>query len=316
MRTQLSRAPEAGAQDVARVKPKWLGTDDRYARLRRIEKLNPETDFREITELFYGDFRSVMITQSFSGFMLTFAAPRMSRILSSTGELEHRVAKRVVDTALLARSVVEHGTGAGAGREAAWRVSAMHRHYDIHKDDFVVVGCDAALVSLRSAQRYGWRPVTEPEYEAVRLFHNRQARAFGSRQSLPPSIALMEQYYAHYLDTELRFEPQNLRLAQVLLNHFRALVPKAVRPIISILLLGVLDPRITRACGLRVPSKAAVWAAHAAMRLLGRQDPVPDGGPDMMAPMVRAVYPDGWKMQELGTHTGAHVPSTPEQSSH
>jgi hypothetical protein len=299
---------------MARLKPRWLGTPDRYARLRRIESLDPREDYLEITQLFYGDFRSVMLGQTFAGFMLTFAAPRMSRILGTTGELEHRIGKRVVDTALLARAVVEHGPGAGRGRDASWRVSAMHCQYDIHEDDFVMVGCDAALLSLQMADKFGWRPVTEPEREALRLFHSRQARAFGSRKPLPDSLSAMQQLWSNYLDTELRFEPQNLRLARALIAHFSALAPKPLRRVLPMLLLGTLDPRVTRACGLRVPSAPMVWAAHHFMRWQGRRDPVPDGAPDSMEPMVRAVYPNGWTLDSLGTHVHASPSPSVDQN--
>ena len=65
----------------------WLGKPDRHARLRRIEALDLNDNYREITMLFYGDFQSVMLLKSFNGFMFTFGAPRMSRILSSTARL-------------------------------------------------------------------------------------------------------------------------------------------------------------------------------------------------------------------------------------
>jgi ER-bound oxygenase mpaB/B'/Rubber oxygenase, catalytic domain len=300
---------------VTRARQLWLGTTDRFARLRRIESLDLETKYREITGLFYADFRSVMLSQSFSGFMLTFAAPRMSRILGSTGELQQRIAKRVVDTALIARAVLEHGLGVGAGKEAARRVHAMHSQYDIHEDDFVVVGCDAALVSLELADKFGWRPVSDKEREALRLYYNRQARAFGSRKPLPPTIPLMRQCWSSYVDNELRFEPQNLELATVLIGYFSTLLPFPWGPLLPKLLLGILDPRITRACGIQVPSKPVRWIAHALMRRLGRRDPVPDDAPDGMEAMVRAVYPNGWQVDDLGTHIQARqaVPQTEAQ---
>ena len=99
----------------------WLGTPDKFARLRRIESLDPEVNFREIVGLFYQDFRSVMLLQGFYGFMMTYASPRISRVLAQTGELEKRVAKRIVDTILLSRLVMEHGFEPGPGRDAAHR---------------------------------------------------------------------------------------------------------------------------------------------------------------------------------------------------
>jgi ER-bound oxygenase mpaB/B'/Rubber oxygenase, catalytic domain len=285
----------------------WLGTADPYARLRRIESLDLKDNYREITTLFYGDFRSVMLLKSFNGFMFTFSSPRMSKILYSTGEIERRIAKRVVDTTLLASTVMLQGFGPGPGAVAAKRVHAMHSHYDIHEDDFVATACEEALASLELADKFGWRPVSEKEREALRIFYSRQARVFGSPKPLPDSIALMEQFYSNYLDTQLRFTPENLKLAQSLLNWFCGMVPRPLRKVYPTFLLAHLDPRIANACGVPIPSKAASWAAHSALRLIGRKDPVPDNAPNRLDALVKSVYPNGWQLDQLGTHV-QHAP--------
>jgi hypothetical protein len=289
----------------------WLGTPDRYARLRRIEALDVKDCYREITMLFYGDFRSVMLPKSFNGFMFTFSSPRMSRILNSSGEIEQRIAKRVVDTTLLASAVMVQGFGTAAGGEAARRVHAMHSHYDIHEDDFVATACEEALVSLNLAEKFGWRPVTDKEREALRIFYSRQARVFGSPKPLPASVTQMKQFFSNYLDTQLRFEPQNLSLANVLINWFCSLVPGPLRRMYPTFLLAHLDPRIVRACGLRAPSRISSWAAHAVMKMVGERDPVPDDAPNRLDALVKSVYPNGWQMNKLGTHVenGSRTPS-------
>lgn len=284
------------------AEPTWLGTSDKYARLRKIETLSLETDYREITGLFYSDFRSVMAGQSLRGFMLTFAAPRMSRILAATGEIEHRMGKRFIDTVLLAQAVMVHGLGPGPGRDAARRVNAMHKNYDIHEEDFVMVGADEALMSLELAENFGWRPVTDKEREAVRIFYDHQARAYGSRRSLPPTVAETRAFWEDYMDRELGFEPQNRRLAESLLVFFEERAPRLLRPLVRKLLLGSLDPRLLRACGLPVPGKLWTKLARVYSRRQGRRDPVADNPPDTLGPMIAAVYPDGWTIDTVGTH--------------
>src|SRR5687768_7474632 len=118
-----------------------------------------------------------MILQAVTGNLMTFAVPRMSRILSATKQFEDHTAKRVVDTTLLVQSVLDHGLDPGEGRDAARRVNAMHREYDIHQDDFVAVGCDNPVSSLEIADRFGWRPVTDAEREALRRHYSAVARA-------------------------------------------------------------------------------------------------------------------------------------------
>lgn len=288
------------------VDKRWLGTEDRTARLRRIENLDPERDYREITQLFYADFGTVMILQAVSGFLMTFAAPRMSRILGATGQLEHHVAKRFVDTALLFRYPLEHGLGPGPGRDAARRVNAMHRRYDIHPDDFVMVGCDVPLTALDFAGRFGWRPVTGIERAALTRYYGEIGRAFGSHRPLPTSVDEMSRYWNRYLDEQLAFEPQNRRLADAVLDHVASMMPVAVRPFLKPLLVAQVDPRIVRACGLRVPSALTKRLSGAAFGRLGRTDPVPDGTPDGLAALASGVYPDGFDLDALGTVSVLH----------
>lgn len=285
---------------MSNTKRLWLGTDNPHARLRKIETLDLETQHREITQLFYADFQSVMLTKGFNGFMFNNAATRISRVLGSTGELEHRIAKRVVDTTLLATAVMQHGFKEGQGRDAARRVNAMHSRYDIHPDDFLAVAAEETLGSLELAERYGWRPVTDKEQEALRLYYNHQARAFGSTKELPPTIAEVKLFFSHYLDTSLSFEPQNKKLAQVLIKWYGERVPGPFRGLFRTLLVADLDPRIIRACGLRQPPSIMTQLARLLLRRTGRKDPVPDGVPTGLEELVRSVYPNGWTFDDLG----------------
>jgi hypothetical protein len=282
----------------------WLDTADRFARLRRIESLGLKENYREIAMLFYTDFQPVMMPKSFNGLMFTYAAPRISRVLATTGESEHRIAKRVVDTALLAQTVMQHGFASSSGAKAVRRVNEMHSRYEINEDDFIAVGCESIVDTLTLADRFGWRPVTEKEREAIRIYFNSQARAFGSRKPLPASLPLVEHFYSGYLDTELRYESQNRRLAKILLNWFCGLAPALVRPLLPAMMLSNLDPRIVKACGMKMPSKLTVRVAHRIMKQLGRRDPLPDNAPNGLAGLVRSVYPDGWDLDTLGTHLG------------
>lgn len=280
----------------------WLGTSDPHVRLRRIERLDVATDYREITQLFYGDFQSAMFMKGVHGFMFTFAAPRISKVLGQTGEIEKRIAKRVVDTSLLASAVMQHGFRQPEGRDAARRVNAMHSRYAIDPADFVAVGSEEALGSLDLAIRFGWRTVTDKEQEAVRTYYDHQARAFGSTRPLPGSVAEMRAGFDHYLDTELAYEPQNERLARALLDWYGTLVPAPFAPLFRMLLVADLDPRVARACGLRQPPAPARHVMNALLRRMARKDPVPDGVPSKLQKMARDVYPDGWTYADLGTH--------------
>lgn len=278
---------------------------DRFARLQKIEGLDVETHYREITLLFYADFQSVMMTKGFNGFLFTYASPRISAVLEATGEVERRLLKRILDTSLLASAVMEHGLRSEQGRAAARRVNAMHSRYSINPEDFVAVGAEEALGSIDLAERYGWRPVSNKEREALRLFYGRQAAAFGSTRPFPATLEALKAFFDNYNDRELRFENRNKKLAEILVGFYGSLVPKPLRPVFTRILLADVDPRMLAACGLRRPPPPLRWAARAFLKANGRKDPLPDGAPNPLEAMARQVYPDGWTIEKLGTHTGS-----------
>ena len=283
----------------------WLGTDDPHARLRRIETLDPQRDYHAITRLFFEDFANIMLLPGFTGFMMNFAAPRVSRILAATGEIEHRVAKRFLDTALLARTVSDHGLGApGPGRDAARRVNAMHRRYDIHEDDFVIVACDQLVMNLKIVDEFGWRPVTAAERASLLLHYAHETRYFGGRKPIPSTLDEAFAFWDHYLNTQLAYEPQNERMADTMLRFIKTLFPSPLRPLVAPMLLAQVDPRILRATGKKMPGapgrKLSAWS----IRLLSKQDPMPDNAPDGLRKLIDKIYPDGYTIDTLGTHTG------------
>lgn len=282
-------------------KPKtWLGEGDRHARQRRIETLDLQKDWLEIGGLTSADFLSIIFPVPFAGFMTTFAAPRMSRILYSTGELTNRVAKRAVDTILFSSTLHTHGFGTPEGRKAAQKVNGLHAQYDIHPDDFVLVGCDPLIFTLDLFDRYGWRELSAKEREAQRLYYDRQARAFGSRKPLPKTEVEMREFVDNYFETQLFFEPQNKEMAEITLDWYTGLAPRPLRGLMRKILLSTLDPRIVKACGLEVPNKLDRTISHIVMKVLASKDPLPDGRPDMLSELVAQVYPEGYRIEDLG----------------
>lgn len=282
-----------------------VGRADRDARLRRIEVLDPAGDHAEIVQLFYRDFGAIMVLQAVTGNLMTFAVPRMSRILSATGQFEHHTAKRFVDTALLTNAVLDHGLEPGPGREAARRVNAMHREYDIHPEDFVAVGCDIPVMSVEIAERFGWRTVTDIEREALRIHYSRESRAFGSHRELPATLDGMRAFWNTYLDEQTAFEPQNRVLARAFLRYLATLLPAPLRPLLGPVLLPQVDPRVLRACGLRVPSAAHRRISDVVLRAVGRTGPMPDpdpAKPNVFDKQIAAIYPHGWSVNSVGTH--------------
>lgn len=292
-------------------KKTYLGSKDRYARLRKIETLNPETDYREITKLFYEDFHTVALLPGFTGFLMNNAAPRISRILAATGELEHRVAKRFLDTSIFAATILENGLDKGLGRDAARRVNSMHRRYDIHEDDFVIVACDQIVMGIAHIEKFGWRPLSDVEREGLRVFYTQEARVFGGRKRLPATLPEVRAFWERYMDEELGFEPQNQRMTDVMVDFVKTLFPWPMSVVIAPALLAQVDPRILCACGRKAPGPLARWFASIVLRQLGRLGPRADNAPDRRHALIKKVYPNGYTIDSIGTHAGPHGAPAP-----
>jgi hypothetical protein len=276
-----------------------LSTQPRYARRDRIAQLDPVADYREIVGLFYADFASAVTFQGAEGLMISFSAPRISRILERTGAFERDFAKRVVDQALLVGEMLRTGFEPGSGRTALRTMNGMHRHYDIHHDDFAVIGADTVVIPVLLAERYGWRPVTPAEKAALGQAAFQMVRRMGVHdypESFYDQVALRDRY----IDEHCGFEPQNRKLTDLLIRFYADQLPRPLRPFVGPFFRSIFDPRIVRACGYEVPRGAA--ALRAAMTLIGRRDPIPDGRPNGLAALAAQVYPNGFQLHALGTH--------------
>jgi hypothetical protein len=158
-------------------------------------------------------------------------------------------------------------------------------------------------MSLEIAGRFGWRPVTGAEREALRIHYSAEARAFGAHDPMPATLGEMAAFRERYLDTQATFEPQNRRLADAFMGYLTGLFPRPLRPAARAILLAQVDPRVLRACGLPVPSATRKRVSDTLMRTIGWAGPIADpvpGKPTGMDRIVSAVYPHGWSISDLG----------------
>ncbi|MFD7131135.1 oxygenase MpaB family protein [Streptomyces sp. NPDC059894] len=285
--------------------------EDRYRRVREIETLDPETDHQRIVDLFRQDFGALIAIQMLTGNMITFAAPTMSKVHEVAREVELDTEKRSIDTALLHGIVHKHGFGPGPSRDAAKKVNAMHRHYDIKQEDYLAVAADNTLTPTRLADKFGWRRVTPKEWEALRIQQSKEARLFGSHHPLPDTLAEVEEFYEKYMDEKVSYYPYNEQVAKKFIAWMPSIMPKGIGRVIVWLMVAQVDPRQLRACGIKLPGKLRKSLSDATMRLLGSR-PMPDpkpGDPDPMEKLARKVYPHGWNIHSLGPEKHGGLPA-------
>jgi len=104
------------------------------------------------------------------GLFKTYGIPSIAVILSKTGELEDRVAKRYDDTDLLVREFTEHNPKTSRrSSEAIKQMNFIHSHYNISNRDYLYVLSIFIVEPIMWAERFGYRSPHEKEKAAAYL---------------------------------------------------------------------------------------------------------------------------------------------------
>src|SRR5215204_1022608 len=149
---------------------------------RRIEQLDPATDYAEIYRLMGTREFPWDMTQSLSfALFRTYAVPSIGDLLARTGELTGRPQKRYDDTVLILDAIVEHGMDSSEGRTAIRRMNQMHRSYDISNDELRYVLATFVVMPIRWIDDFGWRRMTETERVASANYYRDLGRRMGIR---------------------------------------------------------------------------------------------------------------------------------------
>ncbi|NIL85854.1 hypothetical protein CH281_18880 [Rhodococcus sp. 06-221-2] len=283
--------------------------EDKHSRLNRIEELDPIEDCVEVYRLFVDDFKASSAFAVTGGLFVTFAVPRISRILTQSRQFEDEIQKRLVDTVLLDHHYHDSGFVPGIGRDSIRRVNEMHRQYDIHPEDYVFIGCWEAVSYIWYAETYGWRPVTEKEKLAAVAFARLRGRhMYGGEKKMPypETLEAMETFCTDYLNAQIAYEPQNKRLADSLVDYVLKEYPRILhRPLLAFFLSVGPDDRLITNCGYDLPSPRAKKLSRKLMGLYAKLDPLTDGLTSLAQTLVEKEYPDGYKVDLLGTYVNS-----------
>ncbi|WP_239308823.1 oxygenase MpaB family protein [Frankia sp. Cj3] len=278
----------------------------RFDWLKRIERLDPETDFLDIYRLsvtheFPWDYNQSL---SFALFR-TYAVPTVGRLLAETGELTERVQKRYDDTVLILDGILEHGFASSLGRAAIRRMNQMHGAYTISNEDLVYVLSTFVVVPIRWIDRFGWRRLSETEKAASANYY----RELGRHMGMTGIPATWQEFTTHLDAYEVaRFapEPGGRAVADATLALFTTFPPSHLAPaaLVRRFALGLMDDGLRTALGYPRISRAEQAACAAAVRLRGRVVRfLPPRTKPLYArqrPNIRS-YPDGYDLSRLGT---------------
>jgi hypothetical protein len=292
----------------------------RFDVLRRIEQLDPETDWYEIyctsvTIEFPWDYNQSL---SFALFR-TYAVPSIGRLLAETGEFAERVQKRYDDTSLILDAIVEHGFTSTQGRGAIRRMNQMHGAYPISNEDFLYVLSTFVVVPIRWIESFGWRRLSEHEKVAAANYYRKLGRHMGMKD-IPGTYQEFARYLDDYEAEHFAYDAGARGVADSTLGLFATFPPnhRAPAAVVKRFSLGLMDDPLRAAFHYprlspieQAASRAAVWLRGRIVRFL---PPRKEPKFARQLPNVRS-YPDGYEISSLGTFPRACPVPHPEPPS-
>ena len=199
----------------------------------------------------------------------TFCLPSISGLLHRTGEFGRRPRKRYDDTGLMVAELLRLGPDSPGGRAVIQRLNRIHGSYAISQADYAYVLSGFVAEPIRWMERYGWRPLSPGEQQALFRFWHHVGGLMGIEarpRSLPELMALNEQ-----VETELfQSAASNQRVAEATLAMLLEPWPAPLRPALATGMRGLLEPAVL--ASLNWPAAPAWLSAmlRTALRWRGR----------------------------------------------
>ena len=199
----------------------------------------------------------------------TFCLPSISGLLQRTGEFEQRPRKRYDDTGLMVAELVRLGPDSPAGRAVIQRLNRIHGSYAISQADYAYVLSGFVAEPIRWLERYGWRPLSPGEQQALFRFWDHVGGLMGIAErprSLPELMQLNERVEADLFQSAA----SNQRIADATLAMLLEPWPAALRPALAAGMRGLLEPAVL--AGLNWPAAPAWLSAvlRSVLRWRGR----------------------------------------------
>lgn len=270
----------------------------------KIGALDPEVGYEDIARYLYAYEFSWDIERALEfALFRTYAVPSISGLLAKTREFELRPRKRYDDTELILSEAIEHGQDSPRGQRSIARMNAMHGRFKIANGDMLYVLSTFVCEPIRWLERFGRRSMTEREQRAWFLYY----RGLGDRmgiQDIPDDLTKMMRFNSEYEAANFKFAESNHLIAtstrDLLLSFY---IPTwlfwAGRPAVY----AFLDGPLRESMGFPT---APGWLARLLIGFLGLRARAlrllpPRRKPRRLTRVPRPTYPDGYRIEELGT---------------
>lgn len=280
-------------------------TTNRYAIAREIAGLDPQADNQRIMYLL-NTYEHPWLMRKALEFALfrTYAVPSISRLLKATNQFQQHGQKRYDDTSLLISALVEAGYESATGAAAIARMNHWHGRYRIKNDDFLYVLSVFIYEPVRWANRFGWRPLTRLEQEAIYYFWREVGQRMGI-QDIPATYDAFDAFNRAYERDHFVSAESNHVVGEATVQIFLHWYPTWLRPAVRQGIYALLDEPLRQAFGF---PQAPAWLRQFVPRALKQGLSVQRLLPPRRAPyhftkVPNRTYPDGFTVATLGpTH--------------
>ncbi|MEZ4897711.1 MAG: oxygenase MpaB family protein [Saprospiraceae bacterium] len=275
----------------------------------RIKSLNALNDHQEIAYLlvchvFPWDTERALELALFR----TFAIPSISKITASTGELVNRPRKRYDDTELILFEILESGYDSERAKRAFRRMNKMHGSYAISNEDMLYVLSTFVFEPIWWNKKFGWRPLRQNEKESGFYFFREVGKRMGIR-NLPDDMDEFEKWSKAYAEQNATFSENNYKIGKPTLDLVLGFyIPKWLFPVGRPFLLALLDEPLIQNMGFKRPPG---WIRKMMSAIMNIRKWIVRRLPESSKPRLgtrkrRPTYPEGYKIEELGTFPGSH----------
>ena len=197
----------------------------------------------------------------------TFCLPSISGLLQRSGEFEARPRKRYDDTGLMVAELLRLGPDSLGGRAVIARLNRIHGHYAISQADYAYVLSGFVAEPIRWMERYGWRPLSAGERQALFRFWDHVGALMGI-EPRPPSLAALLDLNVQVEAELFRSAASNQRVAEATLAMLLSPWPAGLRPALAAGMRGLLEPAVLRS--LNWPASPEWLSASLRLALRGR----------------------------------------------
>ena len=247
-----------------------LASARRYDNLERIRRLDPETDYDEITYLTSRyEFPWDYVQGTGIAFLRDYGVPSIARLLDRTGEFEHHGIKRYDDTLLIGEESTVDGINSPRSHAAVRRLNKIHGHYDIPDDEFAFVLATTIVGPVRWINEFGWRPLDFKEMAALTKVTTRFGELMGLK-GLPTTYDGYERLLVDYETERFEFTPANRRLTEASIRIAREVAPLPMKPLIRRVTIALMDEPLRVALGMPKQPDWFVRAVRGGLRLRAR----------------------------------------------